>query len=87
MELEKLEKRRDEIIGFNRELNERMRKVVEASKKLQEEYIGILDQYKVNMGSLSENNQWIESIKKKDTEPIAEKVEEKEEEIKKDKKK
>jgi translation initiation factor IF-2 len=53
MELGKLEKRRDEIIGFNNQIINELNKIDEARKKL-------INQYQVNIGALSEVNQWIE---------------------------
>jgi hypothetical protein len=64
MELEKLEKRRDEIIGYNKDIADNLNKILAASKKLQEDYNKLLDQVKVNNGALSEINNFIDAIKK-----------------------
>jgi hypothetical protein len=79
MELEKLEKRRKEIIEMNRVTAENGNKLIEEFKRIKTEYeskvkylndnyFNVLDQLKINNGALSEVNQWIEAIKKNETE-------------------
>ena len=63
MELEKLEKRRDEITGFNENINKQIQDVFAKNKQLQEIYTNLTDQWKVNVGALAEINRQIEEIK------------------------
>ena len=83
MELEKLEKRRDEIMGFIDTNDKLIAQIIEQGKKLGEDFnkkakelnealATTRIQQNVNVGSLSEVNQWIESIKKNDTKPETE---------------
>jgi hypothetical protein len=83
MELEKLEKRRDEIMGFIDTNDKLIAQIIEQGKKLSEDFnkkakelnealATTRIQQNVNVGSLSEVNQWIESIKKNDTKPETE---------------
>jgi hypothetical protein len=67
MELSKLEARRDEIIGFNKDIENQLNQIVAANKKLQEDFSKLVDQAKVNNGALSEINSFIEAIKKNET--------------------
>ena len=60
MELKKLEARRDELNGFQNEINERVKKVFEINKQLNEEYVKLVDQFKINAGAISELNRQIE---------------------------
>lgn len=66
MELKKLEARRDELNGFQNEINERVKKVFEINKQLNEEYVKLVDQFKINAGAISELTRQIdESIEVK----------------------
>ena len=67
MELEKLEKRRDEITGFNENVNKQIQDVFAKNKQLQEIYTNLTDQWKVNAGALAEINRQIEEIKNSET--------------------
>lgn len=67
MELEKLEKRRDEIIGYNNQIVDELNRIDEARRKL-------VNQYQVNTGALSEVNLFIEAIKKNDIETKTEEI-------------
>jgi hypothetical protein len=67
MELEKLEKRRDEITGFNENINKQIQDVFAKNKQLQEIYTNLTDQWKVNAGALAEINRQIEEIKNSET--------------------
>jgi len=77
MILEDLEKRRDEVIGFNNDISTQIENMkVEAAKVTEEfnakaklfneNYAKLTEQYKVNLGALSEVQNWIETIKKKE---------------------
>ena len=77
MDLQKLEARRDEIIGFNNDISTQIENMkVEAAKVTEEfntkaklfneNYAKLTEQYKVNLGALSEVQNWIETIKKKE---------------------
>ncbi len=74
MELEKLEKRRDEINGYNDQINARVKQILEQNKQLNAEYIKLVDQYKVNMGALGEIQGFIDAIKKNEQEDKAEDI-------------
>lgn len=67
MELSKLEKRRDEITGFNENVNKQIQDVFAKNKQLQEIYTNLSDQWKVNAGALAEINRQIEEIKNSET--------------------
>lgn len=74
MELEKLEKRRDEIIGFNKDIEKQLNQIIAANKKLNEDYIKLIDQAKINNGALSENQRQIDEIKNSEIAPKEEEV-------------
>jgi len=74
MELKNLEKRRDEIIGFNNVIQEQLKQLFETNTKLQEDYAKLIEQARINAGALSEVNKWIESIKKNGQETAPEEV-------------
>ena len=79
MKLEDLEKRRDEIIGFNNDIATQLDNLkIEATKTqnefnekvklFNENYAKLVEQHRVNLGALSEVQNWIEAIKKNEPE-------------------
>ncbi len=66
MELNDLELRRDEIIGFNQDIEKQVKEVFERNKQLQDMYTKLNEQYRINIGALSETTNWIDAIKKKE---------------------
>lgn len=79
MNLDDLEKRRDEIIGFNNDIAKQVAQMKNDAIKLTEEfnakaktfnenYAKLIEQNKVNLGALSEIQNWIDSLKKKEQE-------------------
>ena len=77
MELEKLIKRRDKINGHNEELNKQAQQVFARNKELQEIYVKISDQYKINAGALGEINRQIAELEKEQAPKEEVKTEEK----------
>lgn len=75
METEKLEARRDEIIGFNKELANQLNAISEEFKALQARATelntarqNLIVQANINNGAIAEVMKWIEVIKKKEVE-------------------
>jgi len=64
MELEKLEKRKEEIIGYQKDIETKLNQILATNKKLQEDFSKLMDQVKINNGALSEINNFIDAIKK-----------------------
>ena len=75
MKLEDLEKRRDEIIGFNNDIATQIAQMKDEATKATEEFNAkaklfnenfakLIEQHKVNLGALSEVQNWIDAIKK-----------------------
>jgi len=83
MELEKLEARRDEIIGFNADIEKQLNQILATNKQLQENFSKLIDQVKINNGALGEVNGFIEAIKKNEQEKITEVVDIKDKKSKK----
>ncbi len=83
MNLDDLEKRRDEIIGFNNDIAKQVAQMKQDATKATEEfnakaklfnenYAKLIEQNKVNLGALSEVQNWIDSLKKKEEELLKE---------------
>jgi len=83
MDLEKLEKRRDEIVGFNNDITTQIAQMKTDAAKITEEFNAkaklfnenfakLTEQYKVNLGALSENERLIDELRKE--QGIADKV-------------
>ncbi len=79
MDLEKLEVRRDEIIGFNNDIATQVAQMKEEATKITEEfnakaklfnenYAKLIEQNKINLGALSENQRLIDELKKEQEE-------------------
>ena len=73
MELEKLEARRDEIIGYNKDIANQLNTIAEEFKTIQARVTeltnaknSLMQQGSVNNGAIAEVMQWIDSIKKKE---------------------
>jgi len=64
MDLEKLEKRKEEIIGYQKDIETKLNQILATNKKLQEDFSKLMDQVKINNGALSEINNFIDAIKK-----------------------
>jgi hypothetical protein len=64
MDLEKLEKRKEEIIGYQKDIENQLNQIIATNKKLQENFSKLMDQVKINNGALSEINNFIDAIKK-----------------------
>jgi len=73
MELNDLEKRRDEIIGYNKDIANQLNQVAEEFKTIQARVNELttaknqlMQQGSVNNGAITEVVQWIDAIKKKE---------------------
>ncbi len=77
MFLKDLEARRDEIIGFNNDIAKQVENMRVESTKLQEDFNAkaklynenfakLIEQNKINLGALSEIQNWIDAIKAKE---------------------
>ena len=73
MELEKLEARRDEIIGFNKDIANQLNTIAEEFKTIQTRVTeltnaknSLMQQGSVNNGAIAEVMNWIDAIKKKE---------------------